>query len=57
MGLKFEVHCRIEHRSKNRCAQNGRAADQGVGYPGGGYQAVVQEVPRSWIIRTDKAFK
>jgi RHS repeat-associated protein len=31
----------------------GRAAAQGVGYPGGGYQAVIQEVPRSWVVRTD----
>ena len=35
----------------------GKAAAQGPGYPGQGYQAVIIHVPDSWIIRTDKAFK
>ena len=34
----------------------GKAAGQGVGYPGGNYQAVILNVPKSWVIRTDKAF-
>jgi hypothetical protein len=34
----------------------GTAAAQGIGYPGGGYQAVILNVPEVWIIRTSKAF-
>jgi RHS repeat-associated protein len=34
----------------------GKAASQGKGYPGKGYQAVVTNVPRSWITNTTKAF-
>ena len=34
----------------------GKAAAQGVGYPAGDYQAVILNVPKSWVIRTDKAF-
>ena len=32
----------------------GAAAGQGTGYPGGGYQAVIKNVPRTWIIRTER---
>lgn len=32
----------------------GAAAAQGAGYAGGGYQAVVTNVPRAWVIRTNK---
>lgn len=35
----------------------GAAASQGAGYPGQGYQAVIQNLPNSWVTRTDKAFK
>lgn len=35
----------------------GTAAAQGVGYPGGGYQAVISNLPRSWVIKTEKAFE
>ena len=35
----------------------GKAAAQGPGYPGQGYQEVIIHVPDSWIIRIDKAFK
>lgn len=34
----------------------GNAASQGSGYPGGGYQAVITNVPRGWIVDTKKAF-
>ncbi|CCO84407.1 rhs-family protein [Erwinia amylovora Ea266] len=32
----------------------GPAAAQGAGYPGLGYQAVVSNLPKSWIINTLK---
>ncbi|NDW11228.1 hypothetical protein D0T56_16410 [Dysgonomonas sp. 520] len=35
----------------------GKAAAQGIGYPGGGSQAVITNTPNAWIVRTDKAFK
>ena len=35
----------------------GKAASQGIGYPGGDYQAVIMNTPDSWIIKTEKAFK
>ena len=34
----------------------GKAAAQGKGYPGKGYQAVITNVPKTWINRTNKAF-
>jgi hypothetical protein len=34
----------------------GKAAAQGEGYPGGGYQAVTSNVPKTWITNTTKAF-
>jgi hypothetical protein len=34
----------------------GKAAAQGVGYPGQDYQAVITNTPNSWIIKTIKAF-
>jgi hypothetical protein len=42
---------------KGTWVSEGTAASQGVGYPGKGYQAVIREVPKSWIIRTDRAFQ
>jgi hypothetical protein len=41
---------------KGTWISEGLAAPQGIGYPGGAYQGVLQNVPRSWIIRTDPAF-
>ncbi len=35
----------------------GKAAAQGLGYPGGDYQAVILNIPSSWIIRIENAFK
>ena len=35
----------------------GKAAAQGVGYPGGDYQVVITNVPTVWVIKTEKAFK
>ena len=35
----------------------GKAASQGVGYPGGGYQGVIENLPKSWIRNTNKAFE
>ncbi|MGP3591501.1 RHS repeat-associated core domain-containing protein [Vagococcus sp. WN89Y] len=37
---------------KGTWVSEGLAAAQGVGYPGLGYQAVVSNLPRSWIIKT-----
>jgi hypothetical protein len=34
----------------------GTAAAQGAGYPGRGYQAVIQNVPKTWVQNTTKAF-
>jgi hypothetical protein len=34
----------------------GVAAAQGAGYSGGDYQAVILNIPRAWIIRSDKAW-
>lgn len=34
----------------------GKAAAQGYGYPGKGYQAVVTNIPRGWVVRTDGAY-
>lgn len=34
----------------------GKAASQGIGYPGGEYQAVILNVPKTWILKTTKAF-
>lgn len=42
---------------KGTWISEGKAAGQGEAYPGGGYQAVVQNVPKSWLIRTDRAFQ
>jgi hypothetical protein len=35
----------------------GKAASQGVGYSGGDYQNVITNVPKSWILKTETAFK
>lgn len=34
----------------------GKAASQGVAYPGGDYQVVILNLPKSWIIKTTNAF-
>jgi hypothetical protein len=34
----------------------GKAAPQGIGYPGGDHQVVILNVAKSWIVKTDKAF-
>lgn len=41
---------------KGTWISEGSTAAQGVGYSGGGYQAVISNLPKSWIIRTDNAF-
>ncbi|WP_282167149.1 hypothetical protein [Shewanella japonica] len=41
---------------KGTWISEGTAAAQGAGYPGGGYQAVISNLPKQWITRTDKAF-
>jgi len=41
---------------KGTWVSEGTAAAQGAGYPGGGYQAVVTNVPRAWVTNTTKAF-
>ncbi|MGY8829214.1 MAG: two-partner secretion domain-containing protein [Pseudomonadales bacterium] len=41
---------------KGTWVSEGAAAAQGVGYPGGGYQAVITNLPKSWVTRTDRAF-
>jgi hypothetical protein len=42
---------------KGTWISEGKAAAQGNGYSGGGYQAVIQNLPKSQVIRTDRAFK
>ena len=37
---------------KGTWVSEGVAASQGVGYPGGGYQAVITNLPRSWVTKT-----
>ena len=37
---------------KGTWVSEGPAAPQGAGYPGGGYQAVVTNLPRAWVINT-----
>lgn len=41
---------------KGTWVSEGKAASQGIEYPGQDYQAVILNLPKSWIIRTDKAF-
>ena len=41
---------------KDIWVSEGKAAPQGAGYDGGGYQAVIQNISNSWITRTDRAF-
>lgn len=41
---------------KGTWVSEGSAASQGEGYNGGGYQAVITNLPKSWVVRTDKAF-
>jgi hypothetical protein len=41
---------------KGTWISEGAAASQGRGYAGGGYQAVVTNMPRVWIIKTTPAF-
>ena len=42
---------------KGTWISEGTAASQGAGFPGGAYQGVIQNLPRSWITRTNKAFR
>ena len=42
---------------KGTWVSEGIAAAQGAAYPGGGYQAVIKFVPKTWIQNTTKAFK
>jgi hypothetical protein len=61
LAIKTEWGVEIEYVSEFNVPAGtwvceGRAAAQGVGYPGGGYQAVITNTPNTWIIRTDKAF-
>jgi len=42
---------------KGTWVSEGKAAAHGVGYEGGGYQAVIQNIPKNWIVRTDKVIK
>lgn len=41
---------------KGTWVSEGTAASQGIGYPGGDYQAVFLNIPRAWIIKTNNAF-
>lgn len=41
---------------KGTWISEGTAAAQGAGYPGKGYQAVIQNVPKTWVQNTTKAF-
>jgi hypothetical protein len=42
---------------KGTWVSEGRAATQGRGYEGGGYQATIANVPRAWKVREDRAFR
>jgi hypothetical protein len=42
---------------KGTWVSEGRAASQGRGYEGGGYQATIASVPRAWKVREDRAFR
>ncbi|GAB7533779.1 RHS repeat-associated core domain-containing protein [Pseudomonas sp. 3A(2025)] len=37
---------------KGTWVSEGPAAAQGAGYPGGGYQGVITNLPRSWVVKT-----
>jgi hypothetical protein len=39
---------------KGTWLSEGEAGAQGEGYPGGGYQVAIENVPNAWILRTDK---
>jgi hypothetical protein len=54
-GVKI-THVSEYNVPKGTWISEGLAAPQGVGYPGRAYQGVLQNVPRSWIIRTNAAF-
>ncbi|AWX44287.1 hypothetical protein HME9304_01287 [Flagellimonas maritima] len=41
---------------KGTWVSEGKAASQGIEYSGQDYQAVILNLPKAWIIRTDKAF-
>jgi len=41
---------------KGTWVSEGAAAAQGAGYAGGGYQAVISNLAKSWITNTTKAF-
>jgi hypothetical protein len=41
---------------KGTWISEGTAAAQGAGYGGGGYQAVINNLPRAWVLKTNPAF-
>lgn len=62
LAIKEEWGIQIEYVSEfnvpsGTWISEGKAASQGVGYPGGDYQAVITNMPNSWVVRTDKVFR
>ena len=55
-GVKIEMVTEIEVPSGTWISE-GYAAHQGKGYTGGGYQAIILEIPKNWIKTTKRAFK
>ena len=55
-GVKIESVTEFDVPSGTWISE-GKAASQGNGYPGGNYQAVITNIPKSWIIKTEQAFK
>lgn len=54
-GVKIEYVSEFEVPSGTWVSE-GTAAAQGIGYPGGEYQAVILNMPKVWVIKTSKAF-
>jgi hypothetical protein len=55
-GVKIEFVSEFEVPAGTWISE-GKAASQGVGYSGGDYQNVITNVPKSWILKTETAFK
>ena len=61
LAIRREWGVKIEYVSEfdapaGTWVSEGKAAAQGLGYPGQDYQAVITNVPKSWIIKTTQAF-
>ena len=54
-GIKIEYVSEFEVPAGTWVSE-GQAASQGIGYPGGEYQAVILNVPKNWILSTTDAF-